>query len=72
MLLPTLGYSQDEGLYYSQPIYFAPAHNYDIELIPQVRTLRGNGAYVYYRYADSPDSMLRIKSGIFQEKMIIF
>ena len=68
LLLPTLGYSQDEGLYYSQPIYFAPAHNYDIELIPQVRTLRGNGAYVYYRYADSPDSMLKIKSGIFQEK----
>ena len=33
----------------------AAAHNYDIELIPQVRTLRGNGAYVYYRYADSPD-----------------
>ena len=67
LLLPTLGYSGDEGLYYSQPIYFAPADNYDIEVIPQTRTLRGNGLYTYYRYADSPDSMLRIKSGIFKE-----
>lgn len=67
LLLPTLGYSGDEGLFYSQPIYFAPAYNYDIELIPQFRTNRGNGAYVYYRYADSPDSLLEIKSGIFSE-----
>jgi LPS-assembly protein len=67
LLLPTLGYSGGEGFFYSQPIYFAPAHNYDIELIPQIRTLRGTGAYAYYRYADSPDSVLRIKSGIFKE-----
>ena len=67
LLLPTLGYSGSEGIYYSQPIYFAPAQNYDLELVPQVRTLRGQGIYSYFRYADSPNSVLNIKSGIFKE-----
>lgn len=67
LLLPTLGYSSNEGLLYAQPIFIAPADNYDIEVIPQVRTQRGYGGYVYYRYADSPDSMLSMKTGIFNE-----
>ena len=67
LLLPTLGYSGDEGIYYSQPVYFAPAQNYDLELVPQIRTLRGQGIYSYFRYADSPDSVLNIKSGVFKE-----
>ncbi|MBY0541320.1 MAG: LPS-assembly protein LptD, partial [Campylobacterales bacterium] len=67
LLLPTIGYSGGEGLFYSQPIYFAPAYNYDIELIPQVRTNRGYGAYTYYRYADSPNSLLEMKVGTFRE-----
>ena len=68
LLLPTLGYSKTEGLYYSQPIFIAPAANYDLEVVPQIRTLRGNGAYAYYRYADSSNSILNIKTGIFKEK----
>lgn len=67
LLLPTLGYSGSEGIYYSQPIYFAPAQNYDLELVPQIRTLRGQGIYSYFRYANSPDSVLNIKSGVFKE-----
>jgi LPS-assembly protein len=67
VLLPTIGYSKNEGLFYSQPIYFAPAYNYDIELIPQIRTQRGSGGYAYYRYADSPNSLLEIKAGAFKE-----
>ncbi len=67
LLLPTLGISEGEGFYYAQPIYFAPAQNYDLELIPQIRTARGKGIYGYYRYADSPDSLLKIKSGVFVE-----
>lgn len=68
LLLPTIGYSSGEGLYYSQPIFIAPADNYDIELVPQTRTKRGSGGYAYYRYADSPDSVLKIKTGVFKEK----
>lgn len=67
LLLPTIGFSSGEGLYYSQPIFIAPADNYDIEVIPQIRTTRGYGGYVYYRYADSPDSILFLKTGYFKE-----
>ena len=67
LLLPTIGYSGDDGIYYSQPIFIAPADNYDLELIPQIRTFRGNGIYAHYRYADSVDSILRVKTGIFKE-----
>ncbi|MBL3520078.1 LPS-assembly protein LptD [Arcobacter lanthieri] len=68
LLLPTLGYSSNEGFLYSQPIFIAPADNYDIELIPQIRALRGYGSYANFRYADSPNSMLKIKTGYFKEK----
>ena len=67
LLPPTLGYSSDEGIYYSQPIFYAPADNYDIELIPQYRSKRGFGAYVYYRYKDSPYSLLKLQAGFFRE-----
>lgn len=67
LLLPTIGYSSSEGFLYSQPIFIAPADNYDIELIPQIRTQRGYGSYASFRYADSPDSMLNVKTGYFKE-----
>lgn len=68
LLIPTFGYSNSEGVSFSQPLFIAPASNYDIELIPQIRTLRGSGMYAYYRYADSPDSLLRLSTGYFKEK----
>ena len=67
LLLPTIGYSSSEGFLYSQPIFIAPADDYDIELIPQIRTQRGYGSYANFRYADSPDSMLNVKTGYFKE-----
>lgn len=68
LLTPTIGYSKNDGGFYSQPIYFAPAKNYDFEFIPQIRTQRGSGLYAYYRLADSPYSLLKLKSGYFEEK----
>jgi LPS-assembly protein len=68
LLIPTIGYSKSEGLLYSQPIYFAPKPNYDIELIPQYRAKRGVGMYAYIRYADSINSVLKISGGYFSEK----
>ncbi len=67
LLLPTIGYSKTEGMFYSQPIFIAPAQNYDVELVPQIRTQRGYGSYAYYRYADSANSILNIKTGMFKE-----
>jgi LPS-assembly protein len=68
LLIPTFGYSKTEGVSFSQPIFIAPAQNYDFEIIPQLRTLRGSGMYAYYRYADSIDSMLKVGTGYFKEK----
>lgn len=67
LLRPTIGFSNEFGFLYSQPIYFAPDQNWDLELIPQFRGNRGKGAYAYFRYADSKDSMLKLKSGFFAE-----
>ncbi len=67
LLIPTVGFSSGEGFLYSQPIYIAPADNYDLELIPQVRTNRGYGMYAYYRLIDSQYSNLKVKAGYFKE-----
>ncbi len=68
LLIPTIGYSSSEGFSYSQPIFIAPAKNYDIELIPQFRAKRGAGMYAYVRYADSMDSILKVSGGYFKEQ----
>lgn len=67
LLYPSIGYSGDEGLFYSQPIYYAPRPDFDLEVVPQIRTNRGEGIHTYFRWADSPYSMLRLSSGIFSE-----
>ena len=67
LLYPTFGYSSSEGGFYSQPIFIAPADNYDFEIIPDYRFKRGRGAFGYFRYVDSPNSMLEISAGYFKE-----
>lgn len=67
LLIPTVGYGSDEGFLYSQPIYIAPAPNYDIELIPQYKARRGKGLNTYFRYADSENSILKLSAGMFKE-----
>ncbi len=68
LLLPTVGYSKHEGSVYAQPIFVAPASNYDFEIIPQIRTKRGKGIYGYFRMVDSKYSNLNIGTGYFKEK----
>ena len=41
--------------------------NYDIEFVPMVRTSRGYGADLTYRFADSPYSTLKLNGGFFKE-----
>jgi len=68
LLSPVLGYSGSEGFLYGQPIFYAPELNYDLEYTPQIRTKRGSGHTLKYRFADSKYSMLNIEAGIFKEK----
>jgi LPS-assembly protein len=67
LLRPEIGFGKDEGIFYAQPIYFAPSPNWDLELKPQWRTDRGVGIYSTLRFADSPYSNGRITAGIFRE-----
>lgn len=65
LLFPEAGYISDQGLYYKQPIYFAPYESWDLELQPQIRTRRGVGVYGIFRFADSPYSYGELRGGIF-------
>ncbi|MEA3553550.1 MAG: LPS-assembly protein LptD [Campylobacterota bacterium] len=68
LLRPTIGWSSKEGFLYAQPLFIAPASNYDFEYIPSIKTLRGHGNELVFRYADSAYSMLKIEAGYFKEK----
>ncbi len=67
LLRPSFGLGSSEGLFYMQPIYFAPAVNWDLEVDPQIRTNRGVGINTTFRYIDSPYSYLNVQAGIFKE-----
>jgi len=68
LLRPYIGFSQREGILYSQPIYFVTSINSDLELIPTIRTLRGRGIYSIFRFVDSATSKGKIKIGYFKDK----
>lgn len=68
LLRPDFGLSGSEGFYYMQPIYFAPAVNWDVELRPQIRTNRGEGIHETYRFVDSPYSKGEFIAGYFKEQ----
>ncbi|WP_459977336.1 LPS-assembly protein LptD [Nautilia lithotrophica] len=67
LLRPYIGFSQTEGLLYSQPIYLVTSVNTDLEITPTIRTMRGKGVYSIFRFVDSPTSNGYIKVGIFKD-----
>jgi len=67
-LMPSLGYSSDEGVYYEQPIYIAEQSWWDLELRPQIRTKRGKGIYETFRFVDSASSKGEFRAGVFKER----
>jgi LPS-assembly protein len=67
LLVPEVGVYSREGFYYSQPIYIVPNEWSDWEITPQIRTSRGEGIYLDYRFVDSPYSKGYITTGIFHE-----
>jgi len=67
LLVPSFGYSGDEGIYYEQPLYIAPQNWWDLELRPQIRTNRGKGIYETFRFVDSATSEGSFKAGYFRE-----
>lgn len=67
LLRPDIGFGS-EGLFYLQPIYFAPEKDWDVEVSPQIRTSRGQGIHGTYRFVDSQYSKGTIETGYFKEK----
>ena len=68
VLTPMLGLSSDEGFYYTQSLYIAESNWWDLEIIPQIRTTRGNGVYSTFRWVDSAVSKGSFTYGVFKEK----
>ncbi|MBN2871259.1 MAG: LPS-assembly protein LptD, partial [Campylobacterales bacterium] len=68
LLIPSFGWSNSEGFYYEQPIYFAPQNWWDLELRPQIRTSRGEGIYADFRFVDTPSSQGSVRVGYFKEQ----
>jgi len=72
LLVPESGISSDEGFFYAQPIYYVPNYWSDLEVVPQVRTERGQGIYATYRFVDSPYSKGSFTTGYFNENTPYF
>ena len=68
LLRPKLAIRADSGFIYMQPYFIAPSLSWDIELIPQIRLLRGYGLYGTLRFVDSPTSKGSITTGFFKDK----
>jgi len=67
LLFPLFGYSQDEGVLYEQPIFWAIAPDMDIEFNPQIRTKRSYGSYATFRFVDTPYSHGAFRIGYFKD-----
>ncbi len=68
LLFPLLGYSNQEGFIYEQPIFWAISDSMDMEFNPQIRTNRSLGMYATYRFVDSPYSSGQLRVGYFKDK----
>ena len=67
LLMPNVGLSDSEGIYYEQPIYIAEYDSWDLEIKPQTRSKRGNGIYSTFRFVDSEISSGEFNVGYFKE-----
>jgi len=68
LLYPSLGISSRDGFIYRQPIYIATNPQWDIELDPQIRSLRGKGVFSTLRFVDTPNSYGAFTTGYFSNK----
>ncbi len=65
LLRPYFGISSRDGFFYTQPIYYAPDPQWDLEIDPQIRVARGKGVFATLRFVDTPHSRGKITTGYF-------
>jgi len=68
LLRPIFSYGKTEGFLYSQPYFWAISKSQDLEFDAQIRTNRGYGGYLTYRFVDTKDSFGKIRVGYFKDK----
>lgn len=68
LLFPLLGYTEEEGFVYEQPVFWAISPSMDIEFNPQIRTDRSIGIYSTFRFVDSNHSSGKLRVGYFRDK----
>ena len=67
LLFPAFGYSEEDGYFYEQPIYWAISDSMDLELNAHIRTEKTKGLYGTFRFADSPYSFGQLRAGFFED-----
>lgn len=66
-LVPKIAIKSKEVIFYEQPFFLDINHRMDLEFRPQIRTNRGYGVYVNFRFVDSPYSNGYFVTGYFKE-----
>lgn len=67
-LFPKLKTSTNDGFVYNQPFYYAINERQDATLTSMLRSRRGYGAELEYRYADEKNEILKVNLGYFDIK----
>ena len=67
LLFPLLGYGEEDGFIYEQPIFWAISDSMDLEVNPQIRTNRSIGGYATFRFADTAKSRGQLRVGYFKD-----
>jgi LPS-assembly protein len=68
LLFPLFGYTEDEGYFYEQPVFWAISESMDLEVNPQIRTDRSLGLYSTLRFVDSNHSQGVLRAGYFKDQ----
>ena len=69
LLFPLFGFTEREGYFFEQPIFWAISPSVDLEINPQIRTERSMGLYSTLRFVDSNHSNGTLRVGYFKDKM---
>lgn len=66
LLTPTMSYSSKQGFMYMQPLFIAPYNRWDATIAPQIRTERGVGGELEFRFADRDNRIALLQTRYFQ------
>lgn len=65
-LTPTMSLSNKQGFMYMQPFFIAPYDRWDMTIAPQIRTQRGAGGDLEFRFADRDNKVAILQTRYFQ------